>query len=238
MVVFVCDRLARAIRASHHQNIGSSGRKEKMMKRRVREHHTEFIVIGRDFGKLSFRGREYDWPSGRGQQRFSARGEFDEIACCCEIFDHHGEWLFFSEFSFAQIRNSVSVFRVTREVVTAETFHGHDAAQAKNLSGLTNACVACDEYFRTHFQGIRRAAIGTRDRLRMEAAVGGIAVFGRAERVERPGLHRCVRTIVGKLLDDGVAWAAVRAVDIRIVIAPICWIKEFLDTCVANREIR
>ena len=53
-----------------------------------------------------------------------------------------------------------------------------------------------------------RSAVRTGIRLGMEAAVGGIPVFGAAGRAHGEAAHRGARAVVGQVLDDRIARAA------------------------------
>ena len=61
-----------------------------------------------------------------------------------------------------------------------------------------------------------RPAHEARVGLRVEAAVGGVAVLGRALRAHREVAHRGHRPVVGDVLDDREARSAVGAVDERV----------------------
>ena len=46
------NRLARAIRAGHHQHLRRAGGEQQVMQRRVGQHHAEIVVVGRHVGQV------------------------------------------------------------------------------------------------------------------------------------------------------------------------------------------
>ena len=71
----------------------------------------------------------------------------------------------------------------------------------------------------------RRARAGAANRasvgLRVEAAIGGVVVFGLAGRTHLEARHRGLRPVVGNPAGNGEAWAAVGAVEKGIAVAAI-----------------
>ena len=82
-----------------------------------------------------------------------------------------------------------------------------------------------------------RPAVGAGVRLGVEAAVGGILVFGAAGGAHRETPHRGAGAVVGQVLDDAVARAAVRAVDERIAVAAVGGIEQLAQAVVAGGEV-
>ena len=75
-------------------------------------------------------------------------------------------------------------------------------------------------------------------RLSMKPPVVRIIVFGLTGRTHFKMPHGSFGSIVGNIVDDGIAGPAVGAVDKRIVIAPVSGVKEFGQAIAANRNVR
>ena len=178
-------------------------------------------------------GRAADCNSASASDPSSTR-----LRAIVDIFRHQGEGLFFAEFSGAHRTDRTSVLRVASEMVAAETFHRDDLARAKILRCFLNRCHIAARNLIASLIKVMRAARGARDGLRVKAPIRGICVFGGAVSVERPRGHRGVRAIVGQGADDAVARAAIRAVNVRVVVAEIVRIEEFPQALFAYRQVR
>ena len=75
-------------------------------------------------------------------------------------------------------------------------------------------------------------------RLRMEAAVVRVFVFGAARGTQWKIRHRGVRPIVGHARDQRVARPALRAVDERVAVAPVARSQHLAAAIVAKKIIR
>src|ERR1700692_5124004 len=80
-------------------------------------------------------------------------------------------------------------------------------------------------------------ATGARNRLRMKTPVCRIAIFRSAVAVQRPFGHRRVAAIVRQAFNHRVAWPAIGAIYIWIVIAPILRGEHFAKAILTNRQI-
>src|SRR6516225_4385549 len=72
----------------------------------------------------------------------------------------------------------------------------------------------------------------------MEPAISRIIIFFLTASTHLELFHRGVRAIVGEFLDDAEPRTAICAVREWISVSPICWIKYFLQTMRANRDVR
>src|SRR5579883_1931028 len=68
----------------------------------------------------------------------------------------------------------------------------------------------------------------------MKTSVAGIVVFCLAGRAHRKATHRRLGTIVGDVLDDGEARAAIGAIDERIAVAPVPRIEKLMQAIDAD----
>jgi hypothetical protein len=72
----------------------------------------------------------------------------------------------------------------------------------------------------------------------MKAPVGGIIIFGLAPGAHFKMLHRCLGPIVGDVVNDGVAGAAIGAIDERIAKTAILRIEHLSSAVIADGHIR
>ena len=86
-------------------------------------------------------------------------------------------------------------------------------------------------------QHVRRPARRARDGLRVKAPVGRIVVLRRALRAHRPRRHRRRGPVVRQRQHDAVARAAVRAVDVRIPVAPVRRIEQLAQARIAHGHV-
>ena len=72
----------------------------------------------------------------------------------------------------------------------------------------------------------------------MEAPVERVVVLGLAGRAHGKDLHGCFFAVIGDILHDGEARAAVGAVDEGIAVAAVGGIKQFAQTVITGSSIR
>ena len=82
-----------------------------------------------------------------------------------------------------------------------------------------------------------RTALEARVRLRVEAAVERVDVFGSTALAHGEILHRRARAIVGKRVDDGEARPAIGTVDEGVAEAAVVRVEQFRRTVVASGQI-
>ena len=82
-----------------------------------------------------------------------------------------------------------------------------------------------------------RAALEARVRLRVEAAVERVGVFGGAALAHGEILHRRARAIVGKRIDDGKARPAIGTVDEGVAEATVVRVEQFRRAVVARGQV-
>ena len=122
-------------------------------------------------------------------------------------------------------------------MVAANPLDRDDPAVMQQLCGCRDGRVVTGDRVAGAFEAVVRAAVRAGDRLGVEAAVGWIVVFRGALFVERPGCHRRLSSIVRKGEDDGIARAAVGAIDIGIVKAPVARVEELREAGIAGGKI-
>src|ERR1700730_4121384 len=123
-------------------------------------------------------------------------------------------------------------------MVSAESFHGEDAASVQQLNRFADARFTSVRGPIARVQVITRSTVRARNRLRVKTAVARILIFCVAVVVQTPILHRSVGSVVRQTNDNRIARTAVGAVDVGIPIAPVSWVKKFLQASIADREVR
>ena len=83
-----------------------------------------------------------------------------------------------------------------------------------------------------------RAADRAAVRLGVIAAVFDVVVFPVAVRAHREGAHRGLGPVIGHVLDDREARAAVRAVDEGIAVAAVGRVAQFPQAVLADADVR
>jgi hypothetical protein len=187
VVVFVRDRLARSVRARHHEHVGSAGREEQVMHRRVGKHHPELVALGRHAGMavgVAAR-REHDRPCHRGQERLGVRGQVHELPCHVEGAGHQRERLLLAVLALAKGEDGAGAGGIARQVIAAQSLDSDDVARRQKLRGIHHGTVAAPlPVERGHRQPIAGAAARTCHRLGVEPAILGIEVLALAVAVE------------------------------------------------------
>src|ERR1700684_397600 len=123
-------------------------------------------------------------------------------------------------------------------MVAAKPFHGENAPAAEKLRGYADTLLCCRRRFFALLQIIAGPASRTRYRLSIETAVLRVVILCGAVIVEAQISHCRIDPVVRQAQNDRVARAAIRTVDIRIAVAPIGRIEQFLQARVANRKVR
>src|SRR5579884_364303 len=83
-----------------------------------------------------------------------------------------------------------------------------------------------------------RATDGTGVGLGMKAPIEWVVVLRLAGWTQWKDTHGCLVTIVGYILNNGEARAAVGAIDERVAVAPVSRIEEFMQTISTGGSIR
>ncbi len=142
-------------------------------------------------------------------------------------------------FALAQPGHRVGVRRVARQLESAQPLDRQNLARQQAFLRFLERLLARlgDHIPLRRFQPEMRAADGTGVRLGVESPVGGIFVLGAAGVAEREDAHRGLGAVVGDVLDDGEARAAVGAVDEGVAIAAVGGIEQLAAAILAGRHI-
>jgi hypothetical protein len=193
----------------------------------VGDHHAEEgVAWGDSRGEIGVVFDEDDGGLRGVEERFGVMGE------------HHGEGLGGALFALAESFNGGLVAGVADEVEAADTFEGEDAAVADGLRGLLEGFVAMGQGLLGGAQFELRPAVGAAVGLGVEAAVGGVAVFGLTGGTEGEVAHGGEGTVVGEAFDDGIAGAAEGAGGEGVEVAAVAGIANVFEAGGADGEIR
>ena len=78
----------------------------------------------------------------------------------------------------------------------------------------------------------------TRVWLCMESSVFRIFIFIQTCFAHHETFHRCIGSVVGNVVNDGISWPAVCAVEEWVLISTIFRVKELTKTVFTNRNVR
>lgn len=149
-----------------------------------------------------------------------------------EIADHEGEGLIAAGLALAETVDGGVVEGMAGEVEATEAADGADLALGEALEGEGERV--------TWSGGVELelgTALGAGDGLGVEAAVGGVVVFGLTGGAKGEWGEGGGGAIVRELADDRVAGAAVGAVEERVAEAAVGGVEEFVAAVGAEGEI-
>ena len=185
LLVVEGDRLVGAVAARHDERNADVGA-EQVVQRRVREHQPRATASRARpraaIAEPSPPAHEHDRARRRAEQL--ALLAASRSASAAGSAAHHGERLLLAVLALTQASDRVLVGRVAGEVAAAEALHRDDRAVAERRDRLLER------------QRELRPAGGARDRLGVEATVGGVLVLASAVGAEREAGHRRVRPVV------------------------------------------
>lgn len=154
------------------------------------------------------------------------------------IRQHDGEGLLLAILAATQARHGFGVRRIAGEVVAAEALDGDDLAATQARQGFGDGIVDDQQAALRVAQREARTTFRAGVRLRMETPIRRIVVFAPAVRTHGEGRHAGVRPVVGQVARQGVARAAVRAVDEGMAPAPVGGIEQLGEAVRAGGGIR
>src|SRR6202043_634204 len=108
----------------------------------------------------------------------------------------YSEWLFLAEFALAQGVHGALVGGAARQVISAQTLDRNNLPFLQQVDCLSDRIFPLADFSSITMQAISRTATGTGYGLGMKAPVVRIVIFTATTRIERPGPHRRVWTIV------------------------------------------
>ena len=167
---------------------------------------------------------------GAFQQARLFGGDVAEGAGVLKAGHHAGQGLGGAPLALAQGLHGSLVGGVCAQVPAAQSLHGDDLASQQAPCRLLDEGVA----LRPCGCGLRQGAASAQHGPAVEAGVwlGVVAavllagVLGRAAGAHGKGGHGRERAVVGEVVDDGEARAAVGAVDEGVAVAPVLWVEQ------------
>ena len=246
LLVAVDDRLVGDVSAGQHDRPGSRlpglthGGEQQVVQRGVRQHDPELTVPRRRRrGQVRLRParQQHDRP-GRAGQQVGGRGvDLGQAPRRGQVRGHDRERLVLAVLAGPQQRDGLLAGGVGGQVIAAQSLHGEDPALPEQFGGPRQRLASQGVSGRVQQRqpGPAGRAAG---RLRVEAAVSGVMVFGGALLAHRERRHGRQRPVVGHIPDDGEPGAAVGAVDERVPEPPIGRIGKLAQAVRAGRGVR
>ncbi len=179
-----------------------------------------------------------------------------------EVGEHDRQGLVRPALALLEASHHVAVGGVAGQVKAAEPLHGEDLAAPQQLGGGADGGggVVRLAFGKLHDPAVRavlpavravlpavlhaphqphpRPAHGAGVGLGMKAPVGRVFVFRAAGRAQREAPHGGALPVVGQVLDDREARAAVGAVGEGVLVAPVPRVEELGAAVVAGRDVR
>ena len=127
---------------------------------------------------------------------------------------------------------------INSKVKSAQAFDGNNASFQEQIDCFLNR--VCCLYFTTALikKHQARPALPAADRLGMKPAIKRVMIFPFTLRTQGKRLHGCLVTVVGNILNDGEAGAAVGAVYERIAVSSVGRVKQLPETIITHIAVR
>ncbi len=155
-----------------------------------------------------------------------------------QIKGHHCKRFFLTLFFLPESGNGLVIACICSQVKSAQSFDRDNIALFQQVCGFINGIPGAYFPAVTVIQGHMGATCRTGIGLGMKPAVAGVFILGPAFFTHLKMLHGGAGSVIGDIVDDGVARTAVGAVDKRIAIAAVVRVKQFGKAVVADGDIR
>ncbi len=201
-----------------------------------REHHPEIAVSRRHRGSNSVPflfPEKRDGTLGAAQEACLGFVQQGKTGNLLQIRCHEGKWLLVPLFATTQLPDRLFVAGIHRQVIASHPLDRNNAPLPEQANRSVEGIAGNIGFYRRgepKAWPADRAGVG----LGMEPAAGGIVVLGPAGGAHGKRCHGGERSVVGDAGDDGVARAAVGAVDEGVAVAPVCRVKQLSETVRAN----
>ena len=243
-VVALHQRLPVRVGAGHHEDGGldliepcGAGRvaggfvEEQIMERRVGQHHADFVEARGDARqgvvKVGQLFEQHDGPLGAFEGgRFGGR-HLGPVGHAGHVGKHQRQRLVGTALAHTQAQHRIAIGGVAGQVKTTEALDGDHFAQLQAAQGFGHRVAGQGRHAVGLVEAQLRPAFRAGIRLGMEAPVARVAVFGIAAGALGKGRHAGARPVVGQAAGDGVARAAVGAVDEGVAPAPVLRVEKF-----------
>ena len=136
--VFVGDRFTRSVGAGHDHSRRRARRKQQVMQRSVGKHHSQFVVLRRHSGQLSFCRRKHYRPSVRSQQVFAVRRKLHQPASFIKVAGHDRERLLLAIFTLAQSRHGRGISGIAGQVISAQPLYCDNLSRVQQVSRMVD----------------------------------------------------------------------------------------------------
>jgi len=155
-----------------------------------------------------------------------------------EVKSRQGERFPRAVLALAQGLHSSSVSGIAHQVKAAQALDSQDFALRQPPPCSLQSLFTLGKLLTTCFEPNLRATNRAGNRLGVKAAVSGVVIFRGALWAECEARHAGIGPVIRDGLDDSKARTAVGAIDKRVAVAPIGWVKKFAPAIRADRQIR
>ena len=234
------DGLFAEIGTGHDESFEFAAGEKQMVERSIWKENTEEAIGRGDIGRKNGFGtsRKKDNRALRRKQSFAretiyyaeAFGDFHTL-------NHHGKGLFDAVLTLAKLVDGGSVSCVAGQMKPSQALDGYDGSLLQEASGFAERFSDVDESTCGGKELELRATIPACVGLSVEAAIGGVVIFGLTGGTHRKFVHRGAGAVIRDVADDGETRAAVCAVDERVAEATVTRISYFAETVFADSDV-
>ena len=222
--------------SGHHQQVDIVP-EQQHVQRRVGQHHAHKAVFAHMPEPRRSLFQQHDGPPKAGQNSLLLRRNLTDLSCTVGAAGHEGKGLFVPVFALPELEHQRRIVATAGQMDPAQALDCHDFSglqlPAGDLDGVPGDAPA-------PFVQIEdpRPADGTAVRLGVVAPVFDVVVFPVAVRAHGKDAHGGLRPVIGHILDDGKAWAAIGAVDKGITVTPVFRIQQLPQAVVTDADVR
>ncbi len=234
------DRLVRAIAAGHDERNAADGVQQKMMKRRVRQHHAQVWVERADpveSAAARLFSEQHDRSLRRCKQRLVSRRDLAVLPRRGDVANHDRKRLLIAVLPLPQREHDRLIQGIARQVEASQSLERTDQTAAnrrdeggERIGGLDSLAV-CMQQLQL------RPAGRTGIRLRVKTTIRWIFVLGSALGAHWETGHRRALPVIGRTRDDREPRPAVGAIQERIAVPAVARVEQLSQAKVASRHV-
>ena len=210
------------------------------MDRRVGQHQPDQRAAGCDGvgdRRIPTTPQQHDRPGRTREHRGFGVVDVCVAARDVEIPHQHGQWLGAPRFPGPQRSDHRLVVDPTGQVIAADALDRDHGARGQCLLGGPQRGIGSVDPVGVRGEPQRRPAVRASDRLRVEAAIGRVVVFGGAALAHGERRHGGGRTVVGQGTDDGEPRTAVSARHEGVPVTAVVRVEQLGDAVVADGDV-
>ena len=235
LVVFIHDGRVGEVCAGHHERVNVLAH-QQVVKRRVRQHHSDVAVLAYVPKPFFALFQQYDGALRAFEYSALILVNNAHLAHTVRVPAHEREGLFVPVLAAAKLLYAVLPPGKAGKVHPAETLHGDDFPLFKVLSRKLGG-VAREPFTVTVEEEKLRPALGAAVRLCVVAPVAYVRILLRARRAHFKLAHRGLCPVVRDVTYDGKSRSAVGAVNKGVTVTPVALCPKLSQTVAAYADI-